>query len=145
MAHEQANPSEPPSGRTAPPVENDRDEKVAQLETIVSYVLRFGVFLSLSITFIGLVLLFVTDPQEAVVRRTGTPVPHYAATVLSDLLHLRPKAIIDAGLILLIMTPIARVAVTVVAFAIERDVVYTAITLFVLMILLASFILGRAG
>ena len=73
-AHENRPESAP--GRPIPPVEDARDEKVARLETIVSDVLRFGVWLSLSITFIGLVLLFVTDPAEAVVRRTGSPMPH---------------------------------------------------------------------
>ena len=116
---------------------------VAQLEAIVSYVLRFGVLLSLAITLLGTVLLFTLDPSQAVVRRTGPPVPHDLAGLLAGLLQLQPEAIIDAGLLLLIATPVLRVAVSVVAFLRDKDYVYTAITLFVLAVLLASFFLGR--
>jgi len=124
-------------------LENIQAAKVARLETVVSYVLRVGVLLSLTITCIGLVLLFVVDPSNAIVRPAGPFVIHDPAAVLTDLLRERPKALIDAGLILLILTPVFRVAVTVVAFVWERDVVYTAITLFVLAVLVASFFLGR--
>ncbi|HLZ10897.1 MAG TPA: DUF1634 domain-containing protein [Chloroflexota bacterium] len=117
--------------------------RAARLELIVSYVLRLGVALSLTITLLGLVLLFVVDPSNAVVRQTGPFVPHNPAAVLTDLLLGRPKALIDAGLILLILTPVFRVAVTVVAFVLERDIVYTAVTLFVLAVLVTSFFLGR--
>ena len=115
---------------------------VTHLETMVSYVLRFGVLLSLTITFIGLVLLFVADPSNAIVRPTGPGIPHSPLAVLTDLLRLKPKAIIDTGLILLILTPVFRVGVTVVAFSFERDWQYAAITLFVLAVLVASFFLG---
>jgi uncharacterized membrane protein len=107
--------------------------------------LRIGVALSLAVTCIGLVLLLSTDPSEAVVRQTGGFNPQTPATVFADLLRLRPKAIIDTGLILLILTPVLRVAVTAVAFTLDRDLVYTAITLFVLAVLVTSFFLGRAG
>jgi len=54
-----------------------------------------------------------------------------------------PLAIAQLGLLVLLATPIARVAVSVVAFALERDRIYTAITLAVLAILLASVFLLR--
>jgi uncharacterized membrane protein len=91
------------------------------------------------------VLLFTLDPTQAVVRRAGLPVPHTLAAVLAGVQTLQPKAIIDAGLLLLIATPVLRVAVSVVAFLLEKDYVYTAITLFVLAVLLTSFFLGRVG
>jgi uncharacterized membrane protein len=133
-----------PSPGERPPID-PYEEKVIRLELIVSYLLRIGVALSLAVTFVGLVLLLSTDPSEAVVRQTGGFNPQTPATVFADLLRLRPKAIIDAGLILLILTPVFRVAVTAVAFILDRDLVYTAITLFVLAVLLTSFFLGRAG
>jgi len=46
--------------------------------------------------------------------------------------------IIQLGLLLLIATPVARVAFSVVAFAAERDWLYVAITLIVLAILIYS-------
>ena len=50
-----------------------------------------------------------------------------------------------AGLILLIATPVARVAVSVLVFVVERDGAFVLITLFVLILLLLSFLLGKAG
>jgi uncharacterized membrane protein len=121
------------------------DEEITRLELAVSYLLRFGVALSLTITFVGLMLLLFTDPTEAVVRFTGGFVPRSPWTVFAGLRLLRPKAIIDFGLILLILTPVFRVAVTAIAFILEHDWTYTAITIFVLAVLLTSFFLGQAG
>jgi uncharacterized membrane protein len=134
-------------GETAGPLptETSEEEAITRLELIVSYLLRFGVALSLTITFVGLMLLLFTDPTEAVVRLTGGFVARSPWTVFAGLRLLRPKAIIEFGLILLIVTPVFRVAVTAIAFILERDWIYTAITLFVLAVLLTSFFLGQAG
>jgi len=121
------------------------DENITRLELIVSYLLRVGVALSLTVTFVGLMLLLWTDPAHLTVRLTGGFVARSPWTVFAGLRHFHPKAIIDFGLILLILTPVFRVAVTAIAFILERDLVYTAITLFVLTVLLASFFLGQAG
>jgi uncharacterized membrane protein len=42
------------------------------------------------------------------------------------------------GLLLLVATPVARVALSLVAFVLQRDRFYAAITAFVLLLLLAS-------
>ena len=55
-------------------------------------------------------------------------------------LHLSGGAIIQLGLLILIATPVARVAFSAVAFAIERDYLYVWITLFVLAVLLYSLL-----
>jgi uncharacterized membrane protein len=47
------------------------------------------------------------------------------------------------GLLLLIATPVARVAFAVVAFALERDKLYVAVSLAVLAVLLFGFIHSR--
>jgi uncharacterized membrane protein len=52
------------------------------------------------------------------------------------------QAIIMAGLLVLIATPVARVALSVIIFIIARDRLYTAITATVLLILLVSFAVG---
>jgi uncharacterized membrane protein len=50
-----------------------------------------------------------------------------------------------AGLLLLIATPVLRVAVSVLAFVYQRDRTFVIITSVVLTLLLASFVLGKAG
>ena len=57
----------------------------------------------------------------------------------------RAAAVIVAGLVLLIATPVIRVAVSLVAFTRERDRTFVAITATVLFLLLLSFLLGKAG
>jgi uncharacterized membrane protein len=50
---------------------------------------------------------------------------------------------IQLGLLLLIATPVARVAFSVVAFVLERDRMYVGITLLVLAVLLFSLLGGH--
>jgi uncharacterized membrane protein len=52
------------------------------------------------------------------------------------------KAVIEAGMLLLILTPILRVAVSVFAFLYEKDYLYVVLTLMVLGLLLFSLLGG---
>ncbi len=87
--------------------------------------------------------------------RHGRAMPQYARFV-GEPLQLRSVSgiirgtalfqghnIIQLGLLLLIATPIARVAFSVVAFALERDRLYVFITLMVLAVLLFSLAGGH--
>ncbi|HEY2840029.1 MAG TPA: DUF1634 domain-containing protein [Pirellulales bacterium] len=58
--------------------------------------------------------------------------------ILVSIGRLNSLDLIQLGLLTLILTPIARVAFTVVAFVVRRDYVFVAITLLVLAILLAT-------
>ncbi len=64
-------------------------------------------------------------------------------TLAADLLAVRPIGLAQAGLVVLVATPVLRVAASVVAFTLERDRLYAAITLVVLAILLASLFVLR--
>ncbi|HEY5079820.1 MAG TPA: DUF1634 domain-containing protein, partial [Opitutaceae bacterium] len=85
-------------------------------------------------------------PSE-VLRLTGAQgeFPRSAAWLLAGLRHADGQAIIVAGLLVLIATPVLRVAVSVVAFWRERDRAFVAIATLVLLLLALSFSLGRAG
>lgn len=65
------------------------------------------------------------------------------ANMWADLSVLRPLAIAQLGILVLIGTPVARVLVTVLEFMHARDGLYTAITLLVLTILLISLLILR--
>ena len=56
------------------------------------------------------------------------------------LAHGNPAAVIQAGLLLLIATPVARVVFAVIGFAIERDRLYVAVSLIVLAVLMFSIL-----
>jgi uncharacterized membrane protein len=51
-----------------------------------------------------------------------------------------PVAVIQVGVLLLIATPIARVVFAVIAFALERDRLYVAVSLAVLIVLMVSLV-----
>ncbi|HEU0138736.1 MAG TPA: DUF1634 domain-containing protein [Bryobacteraceae bacterium] len=63
--------------------------------------------------------------------------------ILRGALSLRGRGLIQLGLLLLIATPVARVAFSVAAFAIQRDRMYVAITVMVLLLLLFSLFGAR--
>jgi uncharacterized membrane protein len=122
-----------------------RDATVRATELIISSVLRGGVLLSAAIIAVG-VIAFYARYGTAVARTLADRVfPHTPGDVLAGVVHGDPLAIITLGLLLLLVTPVMRVLVSIVAFAIERDWRYVAITTLVLVILLVSFVIGRAA
>lgn len=68
---------------------------------------------------------------------TTLPTSDFSA-VGTGLRELRPIAFAQAGLLVLIATPVVRVMASVVAFVLERDRLYAGITIVVLAILLVS-------
>jgi uncharacterized membrane protein len=63
--------------------------------------------------------------------------------ILREAFHGRGRGIIQLGLLLLIATPVARVAFSVVGFALERDRIYVGVTLIVLAVLMYSLLTGQ--
>jgi uncharacterized membrane protein len=63
--------------------------------------------------------------------------------VFDGLRHGRGQAIVMIGLLILIATPVMRVAVSILGFVYERDAPYFLITVLVLTLLILSFVLGR--
>ncbi|HET6381810.1 MAG TPA: DUF1634 domain-containing protein [Armatimonadota bacterium] len=137
--------------------EGDNSAKLIDMELIISRLLRVGVYTSSAVILAGLLMMIFT-------RSTGySPMgayhlqsllryhPHHpeefpvsAPAVVSGALALKPFAIIMLGVLLLIATPVFRVAVSLVAFAFEKDRAYVWITLYVLVVLIISFLLGKS-
>jgi uncharacterized membrane protein len=124
---------------------------VRKVELLISNLLRTGVISSLAVVIIGLVVSFVHHPaylhaeqMSAVASRTSANL-HSLPDLGRSLLELRGEAIIMAGLLLLIATPVMRVAVSIFAFIFERDPIFVVVTTFVLAMLILSFVLGKAG
>lgn len=114
-----------------------------QMSTIIGGILQGGVLISSAIIILGLILL-PFRPGGLSPQRIET-FPHTPSEVWTELLAFHPQAIIVVGLLLLIATPVLRVAASVVAFWLERDRRFVIITLVVLGILIASFFLGKGG
>jgi uncharacterized membrane protein len=71
--------------------------------------------------------------------------PHTLAQTWLALRTFHGQAIVIVGLLLLILTPVMRVAISILAFAYEEDWNFVWITSVVLLFLLISFFLGKAG
>lgn len=110
-----------------------------EAEIFVSKSLRVGVLLSASIIFVGLMLFLVSG-------ESGYPGETYP-TLLKDIFvgaaKMKPFAIILAGLVLLILTPIMRVGVSILVFLKEKDWLYVGISTIVFLILISSFFFGK--
>ena len=115
-----------------------------QMDRIISVVLRGGVLLSAGLLIFGALLYFARVLWGGA-PANPTSFPHSLGDVFSGLGHGDPLAILTLGLIVLLLTPVARVLISIFAFARERDWLYVAITTLVLLILLVSFLLGRGG
>lgn len=127
------------------------DARVRRAELLISYLLRFGVATSLLIIVGGTLLSFIHHPDyvsapSELKRLTapGAAFPHTLSDVLAGVTHLRGQAIVAVGLLVLLATPLARVAVSILAFAYQRDRVFVVLTSIVLLLLLLSFALGKA-
>jgi uncharacterized membrane protein len=123
----------------------------AWVDAAISNLLRAGVVISMAVVVIGLAFTFIHHPQyvrstTALGRLTDADVvyPHRIRDVAAQIRQGRGQAIVMLGLLMLIATPVARVAFSIVAFALERDRLYVAITAMVLILLLISFVIGAA-
>lgn len=116
-----------------------KEKDMLDVELAVSRWLRIGVIISAIVIIFGLVLLFIQGSG-------GYPEDTYP-TSLPDIfrgtLAFKPYAVITSGLILLILTPVLRVAVSIWVFMREGDKLYVGITSIVLVILIVSFLLGN--
>ena len=125
-------------------------EPIGSVEILISWLLRVGVVTSLSFVLIGLLLMFIHHPSYLVsvmdlqrLTSPGAAFPHTLRDVVNGLLAGRGQAVVAVGLLMLIVTPIMRVAVSIIAFALQRDRAFALITSGVLTILIISFVLGK--
>jgi len=128
------------------------DEKVRKVELAISALLRIGVLTSLVVVLVGTTVTFAHHPHYLSSRhdlgpltKPGAEFPHSLSALIRGLEHGQGRAIVMAGLLLLIATPVMRVAISVLAFVYQRDRTFVVITSVVLALLLASFVLGKGG
>jgi len=114
-----------------------------RLETIIGRLLQVGVFLAAATVLAGGVLYLVEGNSGRVNFRDftpGGPDLRSLAGIVNSAVHLHSLGLMQLGLLLLIATPVARVAMAVVGFALEHDRLYTVVSLIVLAVLAASLI-----
>jgi uncharacterized membrane protein len=112
-----------------------------RLETVIGNLLRTGVLVSAALVLAGGIwLLLERGGERADYHQFRPPALELRSPgrVVTGLGHLTPPALIQFGLLVLIATPVARVIVSLVAFALDRDRLYVALTTIVLLVLLYS-------
>ncbi len=114
-----------------------------RLETIIGTLLRVGVGVSAAIVLAGGILYLLKYGGESIDYRTFHSEPadlRSFSGILGGAVAGHSTAIIQAGLLFLIATPIARVVFSAYGFLKERDRKYVVITLIVLGVLLYSIL-----
>jgi uncharacterized membrane protein len=111
------------------------------LERIVSRLLIAGVLLSAAVVLLGGACHLALHAHETADYHVFHEVSEEYRSVRGVMHAIGPSncsAVIQLGLLILIATPIARVAFSLVGFAFERDRTYVAITSIVLAVLIYS-------
>ncbi len=112
-----------------------------RIDKVIGSVLRIGVTLSAIVVLIGGAIYLVRHGMESPDYRVFRGVPSELCRVtgiVKEVFRPSGRGIIQFGLLMLIATPIARVVFAVLAFTMQRDKTYVAVTLIVLAILLYS-------
>jgi uncharacterized membrane protein len=132
------------------PLPADLDPRMRKLELLISRLLLIGVITSVALIVIGTVLTFSQHPDyldsSGVLDSAvgpGATFPHEFNALWNSTRQLRGEAIVTIGLLVLMATPVVRVAVSVFAFTSHCDRTYALITAGVFCLLLLSLVLGR--
>jgi uncharacterized membrane protein len=131
----------------------EMEEKVRKVELAISLVLRIGVVVSVLIIATGLALMFAHHSEYVPISghfsyrqltARSTPFPHSFSALGRSIGHGDGRGIIVLGVLILILTPVLRVAVGVLSFIYEKDPPMAIVTLYVLAVLIGSFFLAGA-
>jgi uncharacterized membrane protein len=123
------------------------DKAEQRMDEIIGRLLQGGVILAAAFVLAGGAVYLARHPEPVMNYRVFQGEPEELRTVpgiFHEALELRGRGLIQLGLLILIATPIARVAFSVVAFLYQRDWTYVVVTLIVLGLLVYS-LLGRHG
>jgi uncharacterized membrane protein len=117
----------------------------ARMERAMGVLLRFGVVLASTAVLAGMAFYLQDYAMHKAVDYRYFKAYTFGLRhdeLLAGSARGNAAAVIQAGILLLIATPVARVVFAVVAFALERDRLYTAISLAVLAVLVFSLFHG---
>jgi uncharacterized membrane protein len=135
--------------RAPQPETRDHPLKVRAAENLISTILRTGVFASMAVIAAGALLAMLRHPAT-ILSAGGMPdlksmpktFPHTPLAIVQGVRLLHAQAFAALGLLLLILTPVTRVAASILIFFALRDRLYMLITSIVLALLIFSLIAG---
>jgi uncharacterized membrane protein len=112
------------------------------LELIIGQLLRYGVLLSSLVVAAGGFVYFIRHGYQQAVFDTFRGEPdkmRKPLEMLKAIGHGEGRPLIAFGLLLLILTPIARIVFSIIGYLMEKDYLYVLITGFVLAVILWNF------
>jgi uncharacterized membrane protein len=124
-----------------------RDSRDERIEQVIGRLLQFGVLLAAVVVLIGGAMLLAQyggNPASFAKFSGEDPLLKSIGSILHGVATGSSRAIVQLGLVLLVATPVARVALTLGAFLLQRDRLYVVVTTTVLVLLLYGLIWGRA-
>lgn len=116
-------------------------QRDAALEASLSRLLTNMTAFAAGVTLVGLVLLLYQNAPDVNLGEFSAAEPRTPLQLSEGLRSLDARAITQAGVVLLVLTPVARVALVLFTFARGRDWLYMGISAFVL----AALALGILG
>ncbi len=122
---------------------NHRGWSDKRMDSVIGNLLRAGVLFSAAIVALGAAVYLVRHGHSPTDYRVfhGEPSDlRRVGGIVRDALALRGRGIIQVGLLLLIATPVARVAFSIFGFAEEHDRMYVIVASIVLLVLLYSLV-----
>jgi uncharacterized membrane protein len=111
----------------------------ARMELVMGRLLQVGVLLSALVVLVGGAMYLRGHAGERVTYRVFAARPievRHPAGLLRGIAGRDAAAIIELGILLLVATPVCRVVFAVIAFALERDRLYVAVSVGVLAVLM---------
>ncbi len=110
------------------------------IQDVSAWVLRIGVVSSVLVMALGLTLAFIHHPPSVHHMQTAVLNDHFSV-IYHGVMRGDGESVIDVGLFILVLTPVARVLASVILFAlVDRDWFYTTVTLIVLILTLVSLL-----
>lgn len=122
------------------PGSNDPVSGDPGMEGRIARLLRLGTYLAIGLIAIGVVLMLVTGRSPLDVAPALDP-----ARLVADLVGLQPAGFLWLGLIVVLLTPAARVVVSAIGYARIGDRSMAVIAGLVLVVILTGVLLGTPG
>ncbi|WP_433763492.1 DUF1634 domain-containing protein [Flavobacterium ginsenosidimutans] len=115
-------------------------------QTIIGNLLRYGVWISLSVAFIGGIVYLLHNGNQvedySVFKENDRNIFEVIAAVYNGAIQGNGESLIFTGIILLFLTPVLRVLLSLFSFLLEKDYLYVGITLIVILIIIISISFG---
>ncbi|HWB93257.1 MAG TPA: DUF1634 domain-containing protein [Puia sp.] len=112
------------------------------IETVIGYLLRYGVLSASLVVIAGGIVYLIRHGHQlpSYTQFSGEPDKLRNPRLMwQAVMRGEGRPLIQLGLLILIATPIARIAFSIFGYLLEKDYLYTVLTVIVLLVILLNF------